>query len=171
MALSGEQTMRINLGVVALAGVMAFGFGVESARAQTATQSVSFSVVPISRVAVSGTLAPIVVRTANAGSAPTSASMGGTSYAITTNEANQKISAALDAPMPSGVSLAVSLAAPSGAASAGSMTLSTASSTVVTGITGVSATSLPIVYTLSASSTAVVAPGTRTVTYTIAAGQ
>jgi hypothetical protein len=42
---------------------------------------------------------------------------------------------------------------------------------VVTGISTLSATALPIVYTLNASPTASVASGTRLVTYTITAGQ
>ncbi|MEP6732488.1 MAG: hypothetical protein ABJE10_17715 [bacterium] len=162
--------MQNTLKIVALT-VLALGLGVEGAGAQTATQTVTFSVVPISRVAFSGTAGPITVTTANPGSAPTSASMGGTSYAITTNETNQRISASLNSPMPAGVTLAVSLAAPAGASSMGSMTLGTASADVVTGISLVNASALPIVYTLSASANAPVAPGTRTVTYTISAGQ
>jgi hypothetical protein len=163
--------MRINRLIVVVSGAVALGLCAERVQAQTATQTVTFRVVPISRIAVSAPAGPIVVSTANPGSAPTSASMGGTSYAISTNETNQKITAALDAPMPNGVSLAISLAAPAGAASVGSTTLSTASADVVTGISTVSAASLPIVYTLSAASNASVAPGTRTVTFTIAAGQ
>ena len=163
--------MRFSRQIVAFAGIMALGSGFETLQAQTATQTVTFSVVPINRVAVSGSAGPIVVSTATAGSAPTSASMGGSSYAITTNETNQKISAALDQPMPAGVSLAVALGAPSGASSTGSMLLSTASADVVTGISSVSASALPIVYTLSATATAPVAPGTRTVTFTVSAGQ
>ena len=163
--------MRFKRQLTALAGVLALGIGLEGAQAQTATQTVTFSVVPLSRVAVSGPMGPIVVSAASAGSAPTSATMGGTTYAITTNESNQKISAALDQPMPPGVSLAVALAAPSGAASAGSTTLGTASADVVTGIFAVNASSLAIVYRLSATATAPVAPGTRTVTFTISAGQ
>ena len=86
-----------------------------SLQAQTATQTVTFRVIPISRVSVSGAAAPVTVNSAVAGSAPTSAAVGGSSYAITTNETNQKISAALDQALPSGVSLAVTLAAPAGA--------------------------------------------------------
>lgn len=163
--------MQIDRRVVVLMAVLGLGFAFESATAQTATQTVTFSVVAISRVAVNGGAGPITVNTANAGSAPTSASMGGSSYAITTNESNQKISAALDAPMPSGVTLAVSLGAPVGAASAGSKMLNTSSADVVSGISTVSAAALPIIYTLSASATAAVSSGTRTVTFTVAAGQ
>ena len=170
MALSGEQTMRINRRVVGLAGVLAFGAAL-SAGAQTATQTVRFQVVPMSRIAVSGTAGPLIVTAAAPGAQPTSATMGGTSYGITTNETNQKITAAIDSPMPTGMTLAVAMGAPAGAASAGLMTLGTSSADVVTGISTVSASALPITYTLSASSTAPVAPGTRTVTFTIAAGQ
>jgi hypothetical protein len=157
--------------VIAPAQVLALGLAFNGLQAQTATQAVGFRVVPISRAIVSGPAGPLVVSTAIAGSAPTSASMGGTSYAITTNESNQKISAALDAPMPSGVSLAVALAPPAGAASIGSIPLGTTSSDLVTGISAVNAVALPIVYTLSATATAPIAPGTRTVTFTIMAGQ
>jgi hypothetical protein len=163
--------MQINRRVAAMMGLFALGFAFDSATAQTATQTVHFSVVAMSRVAVSGNAGPLTVNTANAGSAPTSASVGGSSYAITTNESNQKISAAIDTPMPSGVTLAVSLGAPAGAASAGSKMLNTSSADLVTEISSVSAAALPIIYTLSASATAAVAPGTRTVTFTVAAGQ
>ena len=128
----------------AFAGVLALGLVSESPLAQTATQTVTFSVVSMSRAAVSGTTSPIMVRTAIVSRAPTSASVSGTSFAITTNESNQKIAASLDEPMPSGVSLAVALAAPAGAASAGRTNLGTVSADVVTGISGVSAMALRI---------------------------
>ena len=160
--------MRFNRLAAAFAGVLAFGVLSESLLAQTATQTVTFSVVSMSRAAVSGTATPIIVRTATVRGAPTGASVIGTSYAITTNESNQKIAVSLNAPMPSGVSLAVSLAAPAGAASTGTTTLGTVSADVVTGISGVSATALPIVYTLGAS--APVTSPRRVVTFTITAG-
>ena len=94
------------------AGLFFHGLVPERLLAQTATQTVTFSVMPTSRTIVSGTARPIIVRTTTAGRVPISASDGGSSYAITTNESNQKISASLDAPMPHGVVLAVSLAAP-----------------------------------------------------------
>jgi hypothetical protein len=161
--------MRFHRLAVAFTGILTLGVASQSASAQIATQTVTFSVVSMSRAAVSGTVSPIMVRSVRADRAPTSASVGGTTYAITTNEANQKIAASLDQPMPTGVSLAVALAAPAGAASRGTTNLGTASADVVTGITGVNATALPIVYTLSASS-APAAPSTRVVTFTITAG-
>jgi hypothetical protein len=141
-----------------------------AASAQSATQTVTFRVNPISEIAVSGAPAPIVVDAPRAG-AETSALMGGTSYAITTNEGNQKITASLDRPMPNGVTLAVSLEAPAGGASHGQVALGTRASDVVTSIPAGAGRGLPIVYTLSATNSARQgAFGTRIVTYTVAAG-
>jgi hypothetical protein len=162
--------MRFHLLAVAFTGILTLGVVSQSASAQIATQTVTFSVVSMSRASVSGTVSPIMVRSARANRTPTSASVGGTTYAITTNEANQKIAASLDQAMPAGVSLAVTLTAPAGAASRGTTNLGTASADVVTGISGVEATALPIVYTLSAASETSAAPRTRVVTFTITAG-
>ena len=162
--------MQFDRLVVGLAGVLALGLCSSSLSAQTATQTVTFSVVSMSRATFSGTASALVVRSATAGRLPTSAAIGGTTYAITTNEWNQKIAASLDEPMPSGVSLAVSLAAPAGAISVGSRTLGTASADVVTGISGVSAAALPIRYTLEANRVPTSASRPRMVTFTIMAG-
>jgi len=118
-----------------------------------------------------GNPSPLVINSATAGSAPTSVTASGTSYAITTNEANQKIAASLDQALPSGVTLEVALAAPGGATSAGNVALSTAASDVVTGISSVAASSLPITYRLSATAQAQMSmPEARTVTFTIVSG-
>lgn len=139
--------------------------------AQTATQVVRFQVNAVNQLAVTGSPAPMVINSATAGNAPTSVTGSGTSYGITTNEVNQKITASLDQPLPSGVTLEVTLAAPAGAASAGAKPLSTAAADVVTGISSTSASSLPIVYRLSATPAVhMSAPASRTVTLTIVAG-
>jgi hypothetical protein len=145
--------------------------GTSAAHAQTAMQTVTFRVNAISEIAVSGSPAPITVDAPRTGSPLTSATVGGTSYAITTNEGNQKISVALDHAMPNGVSLAVALGAPEGSASRGSVSLGTRAADVVTQIPSGSARGLPIVYTLNATPAARQgASGTRIVTYTISAG-
>ena len=145
--------------------------GLSSAQAQTATQVVTFQVVAINRVAVNGAPAPLVVNTAVAGQAPTSASADGGTYAVTTNESNKKITASVDQSLPLGVSLEVQLGAPAGASTAGSVALSTAASDVVTGISSLSAASLPITYRLIASPRVLIgAAETRTVTFTIVSG-
>jgi len=122
-------------------------------------------------VAVSGSPTPLVINSAAAGSAPTSITGTGTSYAVTTNETNQKITASIDQPLPSGVTLEVTLAAPTGAASAGAVPLTTSGADVVTGISSSSASALPITYRLSATPTVQVgAPASRVVTFTIVSG-
>jgi hypothetical protein len=142
-----------------------------SADAQTATQVVTFSVVPVNRVAVSGAPAPMLINSAVAGQAPTSVSADGGTWAVTTNEANKKITASVNQALPAGVSLEVSLAAPSGASSPGSVALGTAASDVVGGISSLNAAALPITYRLTASPGAQVSgAATRTVTFTIVSG-
>ena len=139
------------------------------AAAQTATQDVSFEVQAINQLAFSGSPS-LVISTATAGSAPTSATANAT-YAITTNETGRKITAEIDSDLPGGTALSVSLAAPSGGTSAGAVTLSTIAQDVVTGISTANASGLNVTYSLTATAAAGVVPaGTRTVTYTIVTG-
>ena len=139
--------------------------------AQTATQVVRFQVTAINQIGVTGGPAPMVISTATAGSAPSSVTASGGSYAVTTNESNKKITASLDEPLPAGVRLEVSLTAPQGASSAGDMPLSTADADLVTGISTQAASALPITYRLIAdASVHMAAPATRTVTFTIVSG-
>lgn len=149
-------------------GMLALGSG-RMLEAQTATQTVTFSVVSSSRATIANVAAPMTVRTASKGRTSTSASVAGSSYAITTNESNQKISASLNEALPSGLSLAVSLSAPVGASSRGATPLGATAADVVTGISGTDAVALPLVYTLTASS---VPDGSnrRIVTYTVTSG-
>lgn len=137
--------------------------------AQTATQDVTFEVQAINELSFTGTPS-LVISTATAGSAPTSATASAT-YAITTNQTNRKITAQINSAMPSGVTLSVNLGAPAGATSAGAVSLGTTAQDVVTGVSTVNASGLSVGYTLSATVAAGVVPsGTRTVTYTITAG-
>jgi hypothetical protein len=138
--------------------------------AQVASQVVQFEVRAVNQIGISGTPLPLVINSATAGGQPTSVTSTGASYAITTNEVNQKIIASIDQPMPSGVTLEVSLGAPAGAASAGNVALGTAGADVVTGISGLRESALPISYRLSAVTTAQLGSSTRTVTFTIVAG-
>ncbi|CAN5896333.1 hypothetical protein BH11GEM1_BH11GEM1_23910 [soil metagenome] len=137
--------------------------------AQTATQTVTFSVVSSSRAAIASVATPMTVRAAITNGTSTSASVAGSSYAITTNESNQKISASLNEAMPSGLSLAVSLSPPAGAASRGVTQLGATATDVVTGISAADAASLPLVYTLTASGVPT-RSNRRVVTYTVTSG-
>ena len=149
--------------------VAASAFAAADASAQTATQTVSYEVAAVNEISVAGSPS-LVINDATAGSGLTSASASGT-YAITTNETNRKITAEMDSNMPTGVTLSVSLAAPTGGTSAGAVNLSTVAVDVVTGVSSVNESGLSITYGLSATVAAGVVPaGNKTVTYTITAG-
>jgi hypothetical protein len=144
-------------------------FAARDASAQTATQTVSYEVTAVDQISVAGSPS-LVINTATAGSALTSATANGT-YAVTTNGTGRKITASIDSNMPAGLTLSVSLGAPTGATSTGAQTLSTTAQDVVTGITTLNESGLSISYGLSASVTAgAVAAANKTVTYTITAG-
>lgn len=148
---------------------IAAAFAATDASAQTATQTVSYEVAAVDQISVSGSPS-LVVNSATAGSALNSATASGT-YAVTTNGTGRKITASIDSNMPTGVTLTVSLGAPTGATSAGTVTLSTTAQDVVTGIATVNESGLSISYGLSAAISAGVVPaGNKTVTYTITAG-
>lgn len=137
--------------------------------AQTAKQTVTFSVVSSSRAAIASVATPMTVRAAITNGTSTNASVAGSSYAITTNESNQKISASLNEAMPSGMSLAVALSPPAGASSRGTTPLGATAADVVTGISAANSMSLPLVYTLTASNVPD-RSNRRIVTYTVTAG-
>jgi hypothetical protein len=137
--------------------------------AQIASQDVTIEVQAINELAFTGSPS-LVISSASAGSAPTSATANAT-YAITTNESNRKITAQLDADLGSELTLTANLAAPSGATSAGATALGLTAQDVVTGINPVNASGLNVTYTLTATAAAgVVSAATHTVTYTITAG-
>ena len=87
---------------------------VRTASAQTATQTVTFQVTAINQVAVTG--APsLVVNTATAGNAPTSATSSGNTWSVTTNQTGASITASIPTAMPAGLTLSANLTAPAGA--------------------------------------------------------
>jgi len=135
----------------------------------TATQTVTFQVDAINQINFLGGPS-LVINTAAAGSNPTSVTAPAT-WAVTTNQSGAKITASIGSAMPAGVTLSVSLTAPTGAASAGSNSLSTTAVDLVTGITKVAEGPLAVTYSLAATAAAgVIASTTRTVTYTITGG-
>jgi hypothetical protein len=169
--LPGTDTGDMDRERIAILGAVAISLASADAHAQTATQVVRFRVNAINQIGVSGSPAPMAITTASAGSSPTSVTTNGTSYAITTNEANQKITASLDQTLPAGVTLEVSLAPPAGATSMGSTPLTTTGTDIVTGISSTAAVALPITYRLSATpSVQMSTPAERTVTFTIVSG-
>lgn len=138
--------------------------------ASSATQTVTYEVAAINEISVSSGALSLTVNAATAGSAPTMASDATTTYAITTNELARKITGDIDTNMPAGVTLSVELAAPAGATSAGSQTLSTVAADLVTGIATLNESGKTITYELAATSAAgVVASASKTVTLTVTA--
>jgi hypothetical protein len=164
--------METEMKKVYLAAIIAAAVSLTAPEAQAqsdvATQTVSFEVQAINSISVSGAPSLTIVA-ANAGSAPTTVTASA-SYAITTNEVGQKVTASIDSDMPSGVTLSVLLGEPTGA-SATQQVLSTTAQDVLSGVSTLSESGLSIEYTLSATAAAgVVAADSRTVTYTIIAG-
>lgn len=136
--------------------------------ASSANATVSFGVNAINEISLSGNPATLTINSATAGSNPTSASDSSTTYSITTNQTSKVITGSIDSNMPSGLTLSISLIAPSGATSAGSVAMTTTPQNLVTSISSVAQSSLGITYVLSASSLAASqGPLMRTVTYTI----
>lgn len=140
------------------------------ALAQSATQTITFEVDAINQIAVTGTPS-LLINAATPGSAPTSVTSSGNTWAVTTNQSGAKITASIASAMPTGVTLSANLSAPGGAASAGLKALGTTSVDMVTGITKVNASGLSLTYQLDATAAAgVVTSATRVVTYTITGG-
>ena len=164
--------MRVQRQAVLATMVSLLGVAPCALSAQTATQVVTFSVVSSSRVAIGNLAAPIRTVSISPDRIRTSAVVAGTSYAVTTNEINQKITASLDAGVPKAFALAVSLGAPRGASSKGLTVLGTTAKDVVTGISVVDGADLPMTYQWKDSSSAASAAvlRNRLVTYTITAG-
>jgi hypothetical protein len=114
--------------------------------------------------------APLIVSVAPvAGAEPAPVTDKSSSYTVSTLPLQPKrITAQLSANMPAGVTLTISLAAPTGASSVGTIVLDNVPRNVVTGVTNVVPESNVITYQLSAFvSAGVVAPDTRTVTLTL----
>ena len=143
---------------------------VNTASAQTATQTVTFQVTAINQVAVTG--APsLVINAAVAGSAPTSVTSVGNTWSVTCNQTGAMITASIPSAMPAGLTLSANLTAPAGATSTGLTALGVTAVNVVTGITKLNSAGLALGYQLDATAAAgVVSSSTRVVTYTITGG-
>jgi hypothetical protein len=123
-------------------------------------------------LSVSGSPANLVINTAIAGQPPTSDNDATTTYTVKALNKNNplKITGRLNAAMPPGMTLTISLAPPGGAVSNGTVTLDATTRDLVGDITNSNAQTRSITYTLSATAAAgVVPPQSRTVTLTITA--
>jgi hypothetical protein len=164
--------MKSTIKAVFAALVLA-GLGATAAYAgNSAQQTVTYEVQAINELSVSSPTVSLTVNSATAGQAPNVATDATTTYSITTNETGRKITGAINSNMPSGVTLSVTLGAPTGASSAGKQALSTTAVDLVTGISTLNETGKSIGYELAATSAAgVVASASKTVTLTITAAE
>jgi len=151
---------------------MVFVFGVTSlatAAGPTATQQVTLTVSAINEFETSGVVS-LDVNSATAGYDPNPAAAS-SSYAITTNGANKKITGQLDSPAPDNTTLYVTMSDTYQGNSVGNSTgkqlLSPEAVDLVTGISHKKGSSLNIDWEFSATLDAEVASTVRTVTFTL----
>ena len=151
--------MKLLLTAIALTAGMAAS---ASAQGTTSSHTVNFVVQDVNTVLVTGT--PSMTVDAGVGPTATATDNSTTFQAVTNSTTPMRVTAELDADMPTGVTLAAN---PSGPASTCQSILSTTPLTVLSGLQTVNATGT-ITYTLTAGVSAVAEPaGTRQVTYTI----
>ena len=148
------------------------------ATAQTATQTVTFAVNAINKVAVSGNTSLTVSNVTTVGNEPDPVSSAGLTWAVTTNApvaTAQKVTAQLTAGsggnMPAGLTLSATLAAPATGTSDGAQTLSTTAVRLINGLSKVAQSGMALTITLSATVAAgTVASTSRDILYTITTG-
>jgi hypothetical protein len=134
------------------------------AAGQTATQDVTITVSAVDEISVSASTVSITV---GVGTVHNTA----TTYSVTTNSSTARVitgQITSGGNLPTGVTLTVSLAAPTGGTSLGAVTLTDAAADLVTGVSNVAATGKQIDYAASATVAAAAGPlSARTVTFTI----
>lgn len=158
--------------VFVLAALLIFGLGSVAWAASSDTQTVTYEVSAINEISVSADTVSLTISTATAGSEPDPATDNSTTYNITTNGTGMKITGAIDSAMPTGLTLEVNLAAPTGATGGTDVDISSATETegaadLVTGISKVAEDNLTITYTLSATVEVAPTSGSKTVTFTV----
>lgn len=119
-----------------------------------------------------GSTGTLLISTATAGADPSSANTAAGTYTVTQKKRDGalRITARLNAAMPAGTTLRITLAAPAGATSMGAVILTTTAQNVVTGIPAANVTTpaAAISYTFTATPAAgVIGPSSRIVTLTV----
>lgn len=136
--------------------------------ASSAVQIVSVPVATITSFTTSGNPSVLAINMAVPGFQPDNAVNAETTYNISTNESNKKITAMLNCNMPANTYLKIRLVAPNEAMSMGDVTLSTMPADLVTGISKVAESGKKITYTFSSTvAVGMIASGMRTVVLTV----
>lgn len=137
--------------------------GWASAEAQSATQLVRFRVIPQSHAEVAPVMKPISLRSSSSGTS-TSA------LALSTNDANLKVTASIDRSMPAGTSLTIAVGNAAQGSAADVKPLDTDATDVLAGMSAMDGTRIPIAYRIAASErNATREAEERLVTYTLLA--
>lgn len=154
--------------LLVLAGLALFA-AVSAYATDSDTQDITFEVQAINELVVSGDPGALIISTATAGAEPDAVTDDTTTYAITNNELNKKVTAQLDSAMPANVTLSISVAACDTAETGGVQDLTDGTAKdVLTSIDLVVDSGDKITYTLDATVAAGVVGSTiRTVTLTL----
>ena len=133
--------------------------------ADTAVQRLNFHVRPFVDIQVADQALSLVIDNIELGGI--GKATASSSYSLVNNKVNQKITANLDAKMPTETKLQLVAAAPKGAQSAGDVELTDKAVDVATKVDQVNEGRLALGYTFTASEKAGTEPFVRTVTYTV----
>lgn len=158
--------LMVTLGFV---GLFATG-----AQAQTTdTVTVTYQVDEIHVISVSSNTASLRITTAVPGSAPTNVSHTSTTWAVTHNDSvapDLKVQGKINSAMPTGLTLTVTLAAPTASGtSSGAVAMTTTAQDLVTGVKIVTQSGIAMTITLSATAAAgPIASATKTLTLSLA---
>jgi hypothetical protein len=162
--------MRKQLLIACLAA-MAVVSGATNTFAQSDTTTVNYEVTQVSLVNIAATSVTLTVNAGTAGTGLTDATAS-TSYAITNNATNQKLTGAINSAMPANTTLKLTVAAPAGSGtSQGQQTLTATAVDLVTGVGAVNESGLGMDFVLSATVDAgIVASASKTLTLTLTSG-
>ncbi len=157
------KRITILLAVFALAAIMTQPMFAQA----TANQTVSLTVSSIYKLAVSGNPGALTISDMVVGATSASTSDASSNYSMTTNVANSRMSAQLDAALPAGLTLTIALVGGNGT-SAGAVDVSDGTAkNVVTAIARGAANAQTITYGFTADVSAGPFTGSRVVTLTL----
>jgi hypothetical protein len=159
--------MRLSRTLLTVIAIAAAGQTAHAQDLASASTTANLSISAINSISFASSVS-LTIAGGTAGSGLTAATATST-YDIISNATDSKLTGVIDLDMPANSSLSVSLGAPAGATSAGSVALSSTAVDLVTGISNVSETNLPVSYTFGAD-VHTAASLTRTVTYVLTAG-
>lgn len=129
---------------------------------------VTMGVTSINEIACYGNPPDLVIYVARPGMQPVSSIDNSCSYAITTNNNNQKITAQIDQEMPPFTAFTICMDAPLGGVSTGVVPMTTCAQDIVTNIPATAESGMMLCYEFSAEARAgYMAPFQRIVTYTL----